>query len=104
MTTPTHVIANLGLFALLRATAVNPGYADLALILSSNFIDLDHLSARPIYHPRRNPFKTHFFHRSWLILLTLSIVMLFVRPLMFLGFGLILHMALDYIYIKRDGL
>ncbi|MDO8561459.1 MAG: DUF6122 family protein [bacterium] len=103
MTTPTHVAVNLGVFlALMQVPAIEPNYTDLALMLSSNLIDLDHLLSRPIYHPKRNPFKTHFLHKQWRGLLVLSILMLFVRPVAFLGIGLLLHFFLDYLYTKRE--
>lgn len=104
MTTPTHVAANLVVFlALLHTQNMDPTYPDLWLMLSSNLIDLDHLFSRPIYHPRRNPFKTHPFHKQWRLVLCASILVLFIRPLMFLGIGLLFHFLLDFIYNKREG-
>ena len=104
MTTPTHVAVNLGVFlALMQIPTIAPNYTDLALILGSDLIDLDHLFSRPIYHPGRNSFKTHFLHKRWKMVLCASILMLAYRPLMFLGLGLLLHLLLDYIYNKREG-
>ncbi|OGN29722.1 MAG: hypothetical protein A3A33_04495 [Candidatus Yanofskybacteria bacterium RIFCSPLOWO2_01_FULL_49_25] len=85
----------------MQVRALDPNYTDLVLLIGSNLIDLDHLSARPIYDPYRNGFKTHFLHRNWKAVLFLSILMLFVRPVMFLGIGIMLHFLLDYIDIKR---
>ncbi len=103
MTTPTHVIVNLMVFILLiQISSLSLNYIDLSLIIFSNLIDLDHLFSRPIYHPKRNPFKTHFFHKQWKVILLFSVIFLFVRPLMFLGIGLILHFFLDYLYVKRE--
>ena len=105
MTTPTHVAINLGVFLLLmQVKSLDANYSDLALIVGSNFIDLDHLFSKPIYHPKRNPFTTHFVHKQWKIVLFFSILLLFVRPLMFLGVGLLLHFLLDYVYIKRENI
>lgn len=102
MTTPTHVAANLGIFLLLmQADGLSPNYTDLVFLIGSNLIDLDHLSSRPIYDPMRNGFKTHFLHQNWKVILLVSILMLFIRPMMFLGIGLILHFFLDYLDIKR---
>ena len=81
---------------------LNPNYIDLVLVLSSNLIDLDHLFSNPIYHPKRNPFITHFLHKRWKVAIIFSILVLFYRPLMFLGIGLLLHFFLDYLYIKRE--
>lgn len=104
MTTPTHVASNLVVFlVLMQFQNINPNYTDLYLMLGSNLIDLDHLFSHPIYHPKRNPFKTHFLHKQWKIITFIAILMLFYRPLMFLGIGLILHFFLDYLYIKREG-
>jgi len=104
MTTPTHVTTDLIIFlVLMHVQNFNPNYTDLGLIVGSNLIDLDHLFSCPIYHPKRNPFKTHVLHKYWKIISALSILLLFYRPLMFLGIGLILHFFLDYLYIKREG-
>jgi len=103
MTTPTHVASNLIVFlALAYVQNLNPDYADLGLIISSNLIDLDHLFSKPIYHSKRNPFTTHFLHKCWKVAIIFSILILFYRPLMFLGIGLLLHFFLDYLYLKRE--
>ena len=73
---------------------------DLILLFSVNLIDLDHLFSKPIYHPKRNPFITHFLHKQWKILLIIAILTLLFRPLLFLGIGLLSHLFLDYIYVK----
>lgn len=104
MTTPTHTISNLlVLVAIQQITTFDVNYIDLVLVLSSNLIDLDHLFSKPIYHPRRNPFLTHFVHKRWALVIMISIILIFIRPTMFLGVGIIMHMLLDYIYIKREG-
>ncbi|KKQ03096.1 MAG: hypothetical protein US18_C0017G0020 [Parcubacteria group bacterium GW2011_GWB1_36_5] len=103
MTTPTHIASNLVVFlTLIHVQNLNQNYLDLCLIIGSNLVDLDHLFSSPIYHPKRNPFKTHFLHKQWKVISFLSILMLFYRPLIFLGIGLILHFFLDYLYIKRE--
>jgi len=103
MTTPTHVAVNLGIFlALMQIQTLNPNYADLALLVGSNLVDLDHLFSRPVYDPKRNSFKAHFLHKQWKTVLLLSVLTLLVRPLLFLGIGLILHFFLDYLYNKRE--
>lgn len=103
MTTPTHVAFDLVIFLiLLHASTLNLNRYDLTLILASNLIDLDHLFSRPIYHPRRNPFITHALHKKWIFIIAISIVFLFIRSTSFLGIGLLAHLFLDYIYIKRE--
>jgi hypothetical protein len=105
MTTPTHVAANLIVFAALsQVSGLHANYLDLSLMISTNLIDLDHLFSKPIYHPRRNPFKTHFLHRNLEIMLALSTACLFIRPVMFLGLGILTHFLLDYLYVKREKL
>ena len=99
MITPIHTLFNLVIFLLL-GIIINPNYADLILLLSAELIDLDHLFSKPIYHPGRNPFKKHILHRNWLIILIISIALLFIRPVMFLGIGLISHLFIDCIYVK----
>jgi len=103
MTTPTHVAINLGVFlVLMQIKNLDSNYIDLSLIIGSNFIDIDHLFSKPIYHPKRNPFTSHPIHKQWKLILFISTLTLFIRPLMFLGIGLILHFLLDYMYIKRE--
>lgn len=105
MTIPTHIAFNLGVFlVLIHATTLNPNYSDLALILGSNLIDLDHLFSKPIYHPKRNPFITHGIHKRWVLLICLSVAFLFIKPIMFLGIGLLAHLLFDYIYARREKL
>ncbi|HEY9583983.1 MAG TPA: DUF6122 family protein [Candidatus Paceibacterota bacterium] len=103
MTTPTHIATNLGIFIILTSSGlISADYPDLVLLLSSDLIDLDHLFSKPIYHPRRNPFKTHFLHKHWIILGLISLGSILYRPLTFLGIGLVSHMLLDYLYTKRE--
>lgn len=103
MTTPTHLISDLAVFIIfINIPNILPNYTDLTLLLGSNLIDLDHLLSKPIYHPKRNPFKTYIFHKQWITITILSILSVFFRPTMFLGIGLLLHLFLDYIYIVRE--
>ena len=100
MITPIHIAFDLGILYLIYATnMVDIQAADLFWILSASLIDLDHLSSKPIYHPRRNPFQTHFIHKNWKIVLIIASGLLFIRPVMFLGIGLISHLFLDRIYV-----
>ena len=103
MTIPTHIAVNFGVFLVLQYVPnVSPSYIDLVLILGSNLIDLDHLFSKPIYNPKRNFFKSHFLHKQWKIVLAISVVGLFYRPVLFLCIGIILHLFLDYVYNKRE--
>ncbi len=105
MTMPTHVIANVGAFLVLgHIFGMSTNEMDLWLVIGANLIDLDHLFSRPIYHPRRNPFKVHFFHRNWKWVTAFSIGMLFLPAIFFLGIGILVHFILDYLYIKREGI
>ncbi len=101
MITPIHTGFNLILLFLITKFNLSP-ITTLAviLLLSAELIDLDHLSSKPIYHPKRNPFKSHVLHKNWKIILVISIILLFFHPFRFLGVGLISHLFLDYIYVK----
>lgn len=102
MTTPTHIAVSLASFVLItKLGVVETNYIDLMTIFSAELIDLDHIFSKPIYHSKRNPFKTHFLHKKYLLILIIGLILLFFRPLMFLGLGLLLHIFLDYIYCKR---
>lgn len=105
MLTPTHIALDLAFVAVVAYFfGVQIVYTDIFLVLSSNFIDLDHLSARPAYHPRRNSFKTHFLHRGWIWLSLMSVFIIFIRPLAFLGVGLLLHFFLDHLENRWKGI
>ncbi len=69
-------------------------------LLLAELIDLDHLFSKPIYHPKRNPFKIHYFHKNWKFVLVIGILGLFFYPIIFFGLGLISHLLIDYIYTK----
>tara|TARA_Y100000310_G_scaffold327735_1_gene394567 strand:- start:613 stop:933 length:321 start_codon:yes stop_codon:yes gene_type:complete len=104
MITLIHILFDALIYLLInifKLTSFN--FLDLILLFSASLIDLDHLTAKPIYHPRRNPFKIHFLHRNWVFVLLAGIIMLFIRPVLFLGIGLISHLFLDLVYVKRCG-
>ena len=102
MLLPTHFVVDvLVAFGLDKSGFLRITTLDWFFIFGSNLIDLDHFWSRPIYKAGRNSFRTHFIHQSWLIVLTTAILMLFWRPLIFLGIGLILHFVLDFIDVAR---
>lgn len=101
MTTPVHVSFDLLLaYLLYKFGLVEVQAADIVLILSANLVDLDHLLARPIYHPRRNPFITHPLHKLWYLLLLFAVGLLFIRKAAFLGVGILSHLLLDFLDVK----
>ena len=101
MITPIHLIFDLGVYSLVNKISIaNANSVDLLLLFSAELIDLDHLLSKPIYHPRRNPFKTHILHRNWLVILIISILFILYRPVLFLGIGLLSHLIVDYVYVK----
>jgi len=100
MITPVHIVFDVAIFYMIYITGImDVQFSDFLLILSASLIDIDHLFSKPIYHPRRNPFKTHFLHKKWKIILVLSLGLFFMRPTIFLGIGIISHLFLDYLYI-----
>ena len=104
--TPTHSFFDTIIYFILNYFGIIKfRYFDLILLYSAGLIDLDHLSSKPIYDPKRNPFKAHFLHKQWKTIIVLSIIAIFFyRPLAFLGIGLLSHLFLDYIYIKKHKL
>jgi hypothetical protein len=99
MITPIHLLFDFGAFTLLNELGVVHGTGtDMILLFSAELIDLDHLFSRPIYSVGRNPFRTHFLHKKWPVILAVAILFLFYRPILFLGIGLLAHLFLDYIY------
>ncbi len=105
MIIPVHVASDAIIYFLSGTSGlVQTTPVDLILILSAGLIDLDHLASRPIYHPRRNPFKVHPIHRNWKVVLVVAAGFLFFRPIMFLGIGLISQLFWDWVYIKAHKL
>ena len=79
MITPTHIAINFAtLFAVVKLDYVDIQMNDVILLLSSEFVDIDHLFSKPIYHPRRNPFKTHFLHKRWILIVVIAIFYYFI--------------------------
>ena len=102
MIIPVHVLSDTAIYFLSgKLGLVQTTPMDLVLILSAGLIDLDHLAAHQVYHPRRNPFKVHPIHRNWKIVLVVALVLLFFRPVLFLGIGILSHFFWDWVYIKR---
>ena len=106
MLTPTHsffdtiIYFGLNYFGIIKFR-----YFDLIALYSAGLIDLDHLFSKPVFDPKRNPFKAHFLHKNWKTVILFSMIALFFyRPLAFLGAGLLSHLFLDFIYIKRHHL
>lgn len=105
MLTLVHIGFDLMLLAIITITKIiSINILDIILLLSASLIDLDHLFSKPVYDPKRSSFKTHFLHKNWIIVLMLSIALLFIRPVLFLGIGLISHLLLDYIHVKMHNL
>lgn len=105
MISPIHIGFNLILLTIIsNLIGIQITPIIIILILCAELVDLDHLRAKPIYHPRRNPFKTHFLHKQWKLILLISIILLPIYPLTFLGLGLISHLFVDLIYIKINKL
>lgn len=101
MITPVHIAFDLGIYFILKETwLVTANNLDLIFLISAQLIDLDHLFSKPIYHPRRNWFKTHFLHKNWLSICIISLLLMLYRPFLFLGIWLISHIFLDFIYLK----
>ncbi|MFH1521326.1 MAG: DUF6122 family protein, partial [archaeon] len=78
MITPIHIIFNLILFFSIDQI-ISANFLDLFFLLFAELIDLDHLFSKPIYHPKRNPFRKHFLHKNWRLVLVIALVFLFIR-------------------------
>lgn len=102
MTTPIHLIFDLTIYYGINLSNIipNQNITDMVFLFSAELIDLDHLFSKPIYHPTRNPFKTHFLHKKWPIILLLAIFLLFFRNTLFFGIWLLSHLFVDYCYVK----
>lgn len=80
---------------------LNITWFGILMVVCAELIDLDHLFSKPIYHPLRNPFRTHFLHKRWYIIVIFAIVMMFLFSWgVYLGIGLLSHIFVDFIYVK----
>jgi len=58
MLTPTHGFFDTVIYFILTYfDIIKFRYFDLILLYSAGLIDLDHLFSKPIFDPKRNPFK-----------------------------------------------
>jgi len=99
MLTPIHLIFDLLIYFIVGIKYQTHWY-DLALLLSVNLIDLDHLFTKPIYKHGRNSFKTHFLHRHWKWMVGLAAFCLLNRYTLFFGIGILSHFLLDWMDMK----
>jgi hypothetical protein len=98
--TPTHMAFSFVIYLLLvRLGLISFTIPLLVLLFCSELIDLDHLFSKLVYVKGRNPFKTRFLHRNWMVVFIISIVFIFIKPVFTLGLGLICHLFLDLIYV-----
>jgi len=98
---PVHFIFGIITYYLVSlVSSVEFLIVNCLFLLSAGLIDIDHLFSKPIYHPKRNPFNAHYFHKNWKVVLIAGGLCLFFYPLSFFGIGLISHIALDYAYTK----
>lgn len=76
-------------------------FFNLIYLLLAELIDIDHLFSRPIYVKKRDPFKTHFFHKNFIFVSLFAVLIMFISaPFIFVGLGLLSHLSLDFIYTK----
>lgn len=64
-------------------------------MMSTMIVDVDHFLADPVYDPNRCSIGFHPLHE--LIPIGIYGVICFIKPLRYIGIGLIIHMALDSI-------
>jgi hypothetical protein len=64
-------------------------------MVAALLVDVDHLLAVPIYDAGRCSIGFHPLHKIWFI--ALYVILCFVPKVRVLGFGLVIHMALDSI-------
>jgi len=99
-TTPIHFGFNVIIYYLISVLfSIEFVLFNLIYLLLAELIDLYHLFSRPIYVKRRDPFKTHFFHKNFIFIILFAILIMFISvPFVFIGLGLISHIFLDFIY------
>lgn len=91
-------VVHIGLHFLVPAILVALLYRDnwkfaYLVLMATMLVDIDHLLAVPIYDPNRCSIGFHPLHQPWMILLYGILSVLPKTRL--IGFGLLIHMALD---------
>jgi len=66
------------------------------IFLSTLLVDLDHLLATPIFDPNRCSIQYHFLH-TYYAMIAYVLLLFFKKPYRYIGIGLLLHMATDWI-------
>lgn len=66
------------------------------IFLATMLVDLDHLLATPIFQADRCSIQFHFLHTYYAIIFYV-LLLLFKKPYRYIGIGLLLHMATDFI-------
>ncbi len=99
--TPVHISFNIIIYYLItQIFDIKFALIGCLLLISAELIDLDHLFSKPIYKKRRNPFKVHYLHKNWKLMIIISLATFFFYPIRFLGLGIISHLTIDWIYTK----
>ena len=89
----SHVVIPTGIAYALK---IENKWENTALIyLSTNLVDLDHLTAKPIYDPNRCSINYHPLHSDWAIF-GYNLLALYPQT-RDIGTGFLIHMGLDYI-------
>ena len=65
------------------------------IIVGAYLVDLDHLLADPIYAPDRCSIRFHLLHSY--VAIGIYFCMLFIPKVRLIAWGLVIHMALDYV-------
>lgn len=68
------------------------------IMMATMLVDIDHLLATPIYDPLRCSIGFHPLHR--LVPIGIYIVLSLIPKTRLIGFGLVIHMALDSVDCK----
>ena len=102
MITPVHILSSIIIY-LVSGSYITILPNDIFWLFSAELIDIDHFFAKKVYISGRNSLKTHVLHKKWPFVILAALVLLFFRPVMFLGIGLMLHIFLDHLENKIRG-
>lgn len=103
MIQPVHALT--GILVWLRLSSIiSVTHIDLVLILCADLIDLDHLFTKNVFDINRSSFSTHILHQNWKLISIVAILFLFIKPISFLGIGILIHFSLDHIDDKLRNL
>lgn len=99
-----HFVSNvvlLGVIYFFDVSSREDFFAIALSVLASNFIDVDHLLASPIYDPARCSINFHPLHSWYFFPVYAALLFVRSRRVQYFSVAVFLHLALDWLWCLR---